>query len=469
MTAAHPNMTIHPASFRDPAGFVFSETGVFYRQVNQSYADHYDLLIRSGLYDTLTGNGLLVPHTEVAENLTGSPDRYKTLLPRQIHRISYACEWSPEQLKDAALLTLQIQQIAMDHGMTLKDATPLNIQFEQGSALFLDTLSFEKYDPGRPWIAYRQFCECFLFPLYLQRYLRAGTDKLTSAWPEGIPAAVTARLLPLKSRWNAGAWMHVFLQNQIHTDVSKTVRTDAKKQPGFSKTKLSRLIEHLRHLVSRLNINQTNNSTWTNYYTETILGKTYLGGKEQLFRQYLQEIEFDSALDLGCNDGWFSKILAEKGAPVLAVDSDWQCVSSLYTYTRENKQANILPLCVDLSNPTPASGFRNAERASFTDRARAGLVTALALIHHLSLGKNIPLPLIAAWFSELTTGYLIIEFVPLSDEKARQLIARKETAPGGYDIASFESAFSRHFRIERKDPVPGTNRILYRLKKDSAL
>ena len=453
---------VHPASFRDPAGFVFAVNGVFYRQVHRSYADQYDLLMRSGLYDALTGKGFLISHTEIAENLTQSPDRYKTLLPRQLRRISYAGEWSPEQLKDAALLTLDIQLIAMDHGMILKDATPLNIQFEQGSPLFLDTLSFEKYDPSRPWIAYRQFCECFLFPLFLQRYGQTGTDRIISAWPEGVPAAVTARLLPLKSRWNAGAWMHVFLQSHVRALPSSGTGNN---QTGFSKTKLGRLIEHLHNLVSRLVRPSANHSAWSNYYDETILGKEYLDNKEQLFREYIRDIEFDDALDLGCNDGWFSKILAEKGVPVLAVDSDWRCIDKLY----RARIPQILPLCIDLSNPTPASGFRNAERASFTDRGRADLVIALALVHHLALGKNIPFPLIAAYFSELTLRYLIIEFVPLADEKAQQLIARKETAPAGYAGASFESAFSRYFRIEKKDPIPGTARILYRLKKESVL
>jgi hypothetical protein len=260
--------------------------------------------------------------------------------------------------------------------------------------------------------------------------------------------------------------MHVFLQSHVRPLPSSP---GSAARTGFSKTKLGNLIEHLQNLINRLTITDTKNPAWANYYSETILGKGYLESKERLFRQYLHGIEFNSALDLGCNNGWFSKILAEKGAPVLAVDSDWQCVNSLYTYTRENKQANILPLCVDLSNPTPASGFRNAERASFTDRARAGLVIALALLHHLSLGKNIPLPLIAAWLNELTTDYLIIEFIPLSDEKAQQLIARKETPPAGYAIDHFELAFSRHFRIEKKDLIPGTDRVLYRLKKDSTL
>lgn len=473
----------HPASFRDPSGFVLTVNGVFYRQVNRSYAAHYEELMRSGLYDTLTGKGLLLPHTETNENFTGSPDHYKTLLPQQLIRVSYAAEWSPEQLKDAALLTLTIQQTAMEYGMSLKDATPLNIQFDKGAPVFIDTLSFESYDPSRPWIAYRQFCECFLFPLYLHRYGRMGTACISATWPEGIPAAVTARLLPPGSRWNAGAWMHVFLQTHIRSDNPRRAAPANASQapapagkagpsipaiPSFSKTKLTNLVRHLSHLVSRLNPERRASSAWSSYYSGTILGQTYLDGKLALFRQYLRGLDYSSALDLGCNDGLFSRILAEKDVPVLAVDADWVCIQRLYKSVRDRKPGNILPLCIDLANPTPASGFRNAERSSFTERARADLVLALALIHHLSLGKNIPLTLIAAWFSELVDRYLIAEFIPLSDPKAGELTARRTIPPAHYDQAAFEAAFSRYFRIGKKDPLPGSERTLYLLIKIDA-
>jgi hypothetical protein len=456
-----PEYVHHPFSYRDPSGFVFEEKDLFYRQVHQSYAVHYDLLIRSGLYEKLVEKGLLIPHTEIAENMTQSPYWYKTLLPRQLTRISYATEWSPGQLKDAAMLTLKIQQIAMEHGMILKDATPFNIQFEEGRPIFIDTLSFEKYDPSRPWIAYRQFCECFLFPLYLQHYLRTGTDKLMNTWPDGIPAAMTARLLPMKSRLNAGAWMHVFLQSHIHSDPRGKSR-----EAGFSQTKLGHLIAHLTSLINNLTAKKAAPTAWSNYYGGTIMGKAYLENKERLFRQSLQEIEFSSALDLGANDGWFARILAERNVPVLAVDSDWQCIDTLYKYTREKNLPNILPLVVDISNPTPPSGFRHEERASFTNRARSGLVIALALLHHLSLSRNIPLPLIAGYLNELTEAYLIIEFIPLSDEKAQELIVNKNILPDGYDLVHFETVFSRYFRIEKKEQIPGTDRIIYRMKKD---
>jgi hypothetical protein len=461
------DFNIHPASFRDPAGFVFTVDGVVYRQVNQAYAPQYDTLMKSGLYDRLISESLLLPHTEAPGNSLSSGDLtrrslsedkpYLTLLPRQLSRISYACEWCPEQLKDAALLTLRIQQLAMDHGMTLKDATPFNIQFDNGRPVFIDTLSFDLYDQAKPWIAYRQFCECFLFPLYLHRYTRTGTHKIATAWPDGIPANLTARLLPLRSRWNAGAWLHVFLQNQVGSRKPAT----AEPKLRFSKAKLSRVVDHLRSIIGHPTPGPRNPSAWSNYYRETILGPAYLEAKTTLFRQYLPAIQYSNALDLGCNDGLFSKILAETGTPVIAVDSDWRCIDKLYY----DHPANILPLCIDLANPTPASGFRNAERNSFTDRAASDLVTALALIHHLALRHNIPLPLIADFINELTGKYLIIEFIPASDIKAQQLTARKTTQPGGYDIANFESAFSRHFRIEKKDRIPATERQLYLMKK----
>jgi hypothetical protein len=448
---------VHPASYRDPSGFVFAIDGVFYRQVNRSYAKQYEQLINSGLYNALTREALLITHTEIPDNLTRSPDHHLTLLPRQLPRITYASEWCPEQLKDAALLTLNIQRLAMDHGMTLKDATPFNVQFDNGKAIFIDTLSFDLYDEAKPWIAYRQFCECFLFPLYVHQYTQTGTHKISSAWPDGITASLTARLLPLRSRWSAGAWLHVFLQNRVTS--KKTTIPESKLQ--FSKTKLTQLIGHLHTLVSRVVKPFASSSGWSNYYSKTILGNAYLEAKDQLFRGYLQHIEFAGALDLGCNDGRFSKILAQTGVPVIAVDSDWPCISKLY---RENVP-NIQALIVDLANPTPSTGFGNAERASFTDRAGSDLVTALALIHHLALGNNIPLPLIAGYFSQLVKKHLIIEFVPLSDEKARELTARKDIPPVNYDSNHFEAAFSKAFRIGKRDTIPGTGRLLYLMTK----
>jgi len=215
-----PGYTRHPASYKDPSGFVFRDSDKIYRQVNKVYAAHYDHLIKSGLYDLLQKKNLLLQHEELNENLLSSEDWYLTLLPEQIPNWSYPYEWCFEQLKDAALLTLEIVQLSIEKGMILKDATPFNIQFYKGRPVLIDTLSFEKYDETQPWIAYRQFCESFLYPLWLSHYHKMNFQNLLSVYPDGIPAAITAKLLPAKSMLNTAVWMHVNLPNKMGKKVS---------------------------------------------------------------------------------------------------------------------------------------------------------------------------------------------------------------------------------------------------------
>ncbi|WP_315817361.1 hypothetical protein [Paraflavitalea speifideaquila] len=183
------NYNRHPSSFKDPAGFIFQAEGITYRQVNQSYAAAYDRLMSSGLYQQLVNKQQLIDHREIPDNITQMPEWYKTLQPAAVPFITYPYEWSFDQLRDAALLTLDIQQTALNHGMTLKDATPFNIQFIEGRPVFIDTLSFESYDHTKPWVAYRQFCQCFLFPLYLEHYLKKTYRKYS------VPTSMAFRLM----------------------------------------------------------------------------------------------------------------------------------------------------------------------------------------------------------------------------------------------------------------------------------
>ena len=162
------------ASFRDPSGFLFRRDGVLYRQVNQIYAEDYTRLMDSGLYAKLVKAGLLIPHQESGDGQAFEPaeaaSAFRTLRPELIEFISYPYEWSFGELKDAALATLSIQKRALKLGMSLKDASAYNIQFHSGKPTMIDTLSFETYKEGEPWVAYRQFCQHFLAPLALMAY-----------------------------------------------------------------------------------------------------------------------------------------------------------------------------------------------------------------------------------------------------------------------------------------------------------
>lgn len=460
MTAKKADYHPHPASFRDPAGFVFQSDRTWYRQVNEHYREDYLLLMESGLYAKATAKGLLLPHQEVEENKTGRSDWYKTLLPEQLSFISYPEEWSPAQLKEAALCTLTLLRLSVENGMVLKDATPRNIAFSGGKAVFIDTLSFQRHDPSHPWVAYRQFCEYFLYPLYLHHYHRSGTHRTFLAWPEGIPARETLGLLPGRSRLRLGVWLHVFLPAKIRGD-----RKPQRPTPVFDKNKLLQLATNLEEIIRGMDINAPAGAGWSGYYEGTILSPAYLQEKEKIFREWIQAIDFGSALDLGANDGYFSRILAEKKGRVLATDADWICMQALHRWIGDRPGSDIHVLCMDIVHPTPAAGFQNAERTSFTKRAISDLVVALALVHHLVLGRNIPLALLAGYFAELTGTWLMIEFVPLTDEKSKEILRNKSDYPGQYDAVHFEERFLQYFRIERQASVPGTDRVLYLMRK----
>jgi hypothetical protein len=453
------NYLQHPSSFRDPSGFVFRANGQVYRQVNKQYAATYDRFMQSGLYEKLVAAKKLLPHQETGNNITGSEDCYKTLLPEQLQFISYPYEWCFDQLKDAALLVLDIVKESMAHGFILKDATPFNVQFHHGRPVWIDTLSFEAYDPHKPWVAYRQFCECFLFPLYLGRYLKTDIHKTLSTYLEGIPVSLTARLLPMRSSLSLGVWLHVYLQGAV-----KAGHKPAAAQ-GFSKKKLLNLVMHLEAIIGGFR-GQRSGTTWSDYYDATILSHRYLTEKEKLFRQMLGGISFSTALDAGTNDGHFAKILAENGAEVIAIDNDPASINRLYDHISKNSITNILPLQVDVTQPSPALGYRNKERAAFFDRVHAELVSALALIHHLVLSKNIPLSSLGEFFAEITGKYLLIEFVPPDDPKVIEL-SKSRTALHPYDVDTFEQSFAKHFRTLQKAQVPGTGRILYLMEKSA--
>ncbi len=449
----------HPASYRDPSGFIFMHAGKYYRQVNKSYAGHYALLKESGLYDLLIKKQQLLQHTELQENLTGSEDWLLTLLPQQMSFISYPYEWCFEQWKEAALLTLDIMSTAMEHGMILKDATPFNIQFADNRPVLIDSLSFEKYDESKPWVAYHQFAACFIAPLMIARYHSQALLRLFQVYPDGIPLDIAVNMLPAKAKLNLDVWLHMLLPARM----SKKQSTAPGPTASFSRQKLQHIIDSLRSLINGLKL-PVKKSTWNNYYEETVLSNEYVSEKKALISDWLKEIPASTVLDLGTNTGLFAIMTAALGKFTIAVDADVACIEALYQNCREKKIKNLLPLYVDITNPTPAIGWDNAERTRFADRAKTGLCMALALVHHLAIGKNTSFEQMAKTFSELSPS-LIIEFVPKSDPKVALLLQNREDIFTHYDEAHFQQAFEQHYTILKKQALVHTGRSIFLMKR----
>ena len=446
------------ASFRDPCGFVFEQNENIFRQINQSYKENFDLLISSGLYQKLTDDNLLINHTDTGITPPQPDIAYKIIQPEKIDFISYPYEWSFSMLKDAAITTLTIQKIALEHGMSLKDASAYNIQFKNGKPIFIDTLSFERYNEGSPWVAYKQFCQHFLAPLALMSYKDIRLNSLLKDYIDGIPLDLTSKLLPLKSKFRFGLLTHIHMHAKTQTHYAGKSTVTPKR--SVSKQALLGILDSLTNTVNPLNLSRQS-TEWGNYYDNTNYSDASFSHKEELLKSFIENATPQTIFDLGANDGHFSRIASDNKRIVYSCDIDPIAVEKNYIQCKSENEKLIHPLLIDLTNPSPPIGWENKERASFIRRVNSDCIVALALIHHLAISNNLPLSHIAGFFADVTSGFLIIEFVPKSDSQVQRLLASREDIFATYDVDSFEKAFAHRFEIQKKEFIKDSDRILY--------
>ncbi|MDA7977383.1 MAG: hypothetical protein MPJ50_01280 [Pirellulales bacterium] len=455
------------ASWRDPAGCVFSFGGKIFRQVNRSFAREYGLLHTTGLYEELLADGLMIPHEEVAEPIFDTSQAHRILYPEQLPFISYPYEWSFAQLQDAALATLRMQQKALKHGMTLRDASAFNVQPRRGTWALIDTLSFEQYKPGQPWIAYRQFCQHFLAPLALMAKVDPALCGLFRNQLDGIDLNLAAKLLPWRTQLGLGLGLHVHAHARFLRRFASAGQASQARGGQLSNRQLKRMLEHLESTVAGLKMRRSR-STWSEYYDSMLnYSEAAFSAKHAIITDMLRELAPTTVWDLGANNGAFSRIAAEQGAHTIAWDLDHNCVQAAYEAGKQSGEQRILPLLLDLTNPSPDLGWAHQERHSLARRAaraKVDVVMMLGLIHHLSIGANVPLGHISRYAASLGET-LIVEFVPKEDSQVRRLLSAREDVFAEYTRAGFEAAFKTDFMISGFVQIPETERSLYILKR----
>lgn len=456
-----------PSSFRDPSGFMYLQDQILFRQVNPIYREHYDQLISSGLYDELVRDGLLIPHTEVDLSQAASDDAYKVLRPDYVPFISHPHEWSFSQFKDSALVTLEIQKRALNRGMSLKDASAYNIALVGGKPKLIDTLSFERYSEGVPWVAYRQFCQHFLAPIALMHFSDVRLSQLFVTNIDGIPLDLASKLLPFRSNFNLAIKLHIHLHAKTQRQYAdKTIkqRLTHQKMPLRS---LLGLIDNLESAIRKWkwDSKQTN---WSDYYGNDSYTEPAFRDKQRLVEQWITQVTPTTVWDCGANTGEFSRIASKKGILTVSMDFDPGTVDQNYQQALKEKDANIFPIVVDLTVPTPSIGWANQERKSLLSRSPADLVLALALIHHLAITNNVPLGQVAQLFAGMAKR-LVIEFVPKGDPKVQTLLANRDDIFPDYTPEGFEAAFEKYFLIEQKSSIQDSQRILYLMRNKEVL
>jgi len=460
--------TIEPGSYRDPSGAVYRRDGVLLRQVNQVFADEWEALRASGLLDRLTRDRLLVTHAEAPLEMRLSDDAIAVIRPEIVPVISYPYEWCFSQLRDAALLTLRIQSLALDAGMTLKDASAYNVQFLEGRPILIDTLSFERQVPDAPWVAYRQFCEQFLAPLALMAKRDVRLGALMRSDLDGVPLDLAARLLPGRTRLDPGLAAHIHLHarsQRRHADAGATATGPgpSRRAPRVSSTGQRALIDNLERTIRALEW-APQGTEWADYTERTNYTDAGRAGKERIVAEMLAQAGGTWVWDLGANTGDFSRLAAALDRRVVAPDADPAAVERHYRRVRDAGETRILPLVMDLMNPSPASGWGVQERASIFERTNADVIVALALIHHLAIARNVPLERVSALFASVAP-MAIVEWVPKDDSQVQRLLASRRDIFPDYTLDGFRAAFGRHYEIVRESPVEATARSLFLLRR----
>lgn len=446
-------------SFRDPDGFVFTRDGSLFRQINQSYKESYDRLVDSGLYRRLVEEDLLIPHEEADPALGLNASAYKVLKPEAVPFISYPYEWSFSQIKAAAAATLSIQKRALEAGLCLKDASAYNIQFVRGKPKLIDTSSFAPYKEGIPWVAYAQFCRHFLAPLALTAYTDVRLIQLMRVHIDGIPLDLAAKLLPWSTRLRLPLLVHIHLHSRSQKRFADGIPNEMRTRHPMSLRAMLGLIDNLASGVDRLRW-IPEEGVWAGYYVDSSYDAGGLEEKRRIVSTFLDDITGSSLWDLGANTGMFSRIAAEKGFQTIAWDADPQCVEICYQEACRNNKTNLLPLVLDLSNPSPAIGWENEERLSLSERGPADVVMALALVHHLAIANNVPLDRVAEFLARVGRR-LIIEFVPKEDPMVQKLLSTREDIFSDYNRDRFEGAFSEYFTTDRMEPEAHSGRAIY--------
>lgn len=448
------------SSFRDPSGYVFIEDNKVKRVINPIYFEQYKSLTDSGFYKTLFDKKYLIPHQEVSKS-----DSKISIEVSKIPFITYPYEWSFLQYKHAALLTLKIQKLCLENNFILKDASAFNITFHEGKPIFIDTLSFDFYKENNPWLAYKQFIMHFLGPLVLTKYFGQDHLKTLSQNLEGISLQKLSQLLPFKSYFSPTIFTNVHLlakYDKKYESDKKTVNNN------LSKVSQVKLLDGLYDFIANLSVNEK--TEWDHYYNQINYDNVAYQFKKEVVKNWFLAIKGKSLIDIGGNDGTFSRELNDLAKLIIVADVDPNAVEQNYKQILKNKEKSILPIVADILNPSANYGFNNEERFSFIDRVEdlhLDGCLALAVIHHITLSGNIPFSLSAKFFSKMATN-LLIEFPKRSDSWVQFLLDSKREFKNHFDFyneENFEKEYSVYFEIINKQKITSSERILYSLKR----
>lgn len=467
MSQAWHGGVIDPASFRDPAGQVIESAGRIFRAVGPDAWSDFQAVRSSGVLSRLIDTGRVVETREVEPRVLPG-ELPKTVLAgecrflehERIGFISYPYEWPYRLLKSAALHHLQLHLDLLDAGFTMSDASAYNVQFRGTRPVFIDVLSIRPYRKGEYWSGYRQFCEQFLNPLLMGAELGLPHQSWFRGSLDGIRTEEIARIMPLRSRLRWQAWLHVFLHSKyvLKTQSGEPGETAIPASRPMPRESLGWMLRSLRAWIAGME-EGGHGTRWKDYEHNHSYLDQGVEAKRSFISAYMRRRMPQVMLDIGCNSGGYAELVLACGATrVVGMDQDLGALDAAILRA-ESRSLDFLPLYMDVVNPSPDQGWAQRERGGLGRRLNADGLLALALLHHVVIGRNVPMDEVVAWLVGLAPSG-VIEFVPKDDPMVRRMLMQRPDVFPGYGIESFRKALSRHARIIAEAVVPGSTRIL---------
>ncbi len=457
------NFVPDPGSFRDPSGRIYVLGDKVYRTITDYAARDFEYVRGTGLIDRLVADGRLIGADIVPVDVlgeVGKDARYVVEHPR-LPFVSYPYEWPFPALKAAALLHLDIHLAALDAGVTLSDATAYNVQFLGTRPVFIDLLSFQKYNKGDMWTGHRQFCEQFLNPLLLRSEVGVVHNHWYRGAQEGLSASDLRRILPWRSKLSRNVLLHVIAQSAFQKSSSTTTLSKSElASTQFPLASYHNMLTKLRNWIQMLQPADTGKTVWHDYEKHHSYEGHEFEAKKAFIGKFVSTVKPKILWDLGCNTGDFSKVALENGAAyTVGFDFD-QGALELAFDRAETNDLTIQPLFLDGANPSPSQGWNECERKGLMERANAEALIALAFIHHIVIGKNVPLVDVTGWLTNLAPRG-VIEFVPKQDPMVKKLLSLREDIFADYTEDNFARSLSQKVTIVQTETITDSGRKLF--------
>tara|TARA_Y100000816_G_C26101250_1_gene583704 strand:- start:56 stop:1447 length:1392 start_codon:yes stop_codon:yes gene_type:complete len=461
------SIKIDPGSFRDPSGNIFNHEDKIIRILKKEGTDRLKYFKENDLLNQSISRKFLIESNFIdAKALDLDLDNVEEIIEhKKLNYVSYPYEWSFDQLKDAALHHLEFHIFLLENEATLIDSSAYNIQFDGYKPVFIDILSIKKYQNGEYWKGHKQFCENFLYPLILKAKKNIDFNNWFRGNLEGIKSHEINSLLTLGNKFSYTIFTQVVLLNYLEKKFlgNKEINIEKIKEKNFQKKSYLGLLNQLKNFIISLKVKK-NKTVWDDYSINNTYTKNEENLKITIVSEFAEKYKFDKLVDLGCNDGVYSKECLKKGCKfVVGFDYDLNVVNQAYNISKKEK-LNFLPLYLDASNPSPNIGWGQIERKGFIERLNFSGMLALAFEHHLAIAKNIPLDQLVKWLLNIAPKGLI-EFVPKSDQTIRKMLLLKGDIFRDYSEENFKNLILRNAKIVSEKKITESGRKIFEYSK----